>query len=299
MLSKVVFLINGSSGTLSDDGSRQELTSLIAEAFAGAEVVVVSAGDDIARLAKEAIDRGISMVVAGGGDGTINAVASMVAGTDTVLGVLPLGTLNHFAKDLGIPLGIEAAIQVLRTGHLAMIDIGQVNERIFLNNAGLGLYPDSVFLRKAEQRRGFAKLPAAVLAAIVELLHYRRLTVHVSVNGRQLLRTTPMVFVGNNEYELARVGIPSRSRLDAGRLCLCIPHPEGRLRLLLLMVRTLLGRLHPGSDFDSLLTEALSIRSRHRHLRITIDGEAGHLATPLHFRIRPGALRVAVPTRSP
>lgn len=296
MRSKIVFLINGSSGRVADDASRQKLTGMIAQAFAEAEVIVTHDGGELARLARQAIDRGSTMVVAGGGDGTINAVASAVAGTTTVLGVLPLGTLNHFAKDAGIPLNIESALQTLGAGHVALVDVGQVNERIFLNNSGLGLYPDIVFLRESEQKRGIAKWPAAMWAALVELSRYQLLVVRVSVDGRELHLKAPIVFVGNNQYELAGVGLPTRTRLDAGRLCLYIPHPEGELRLLWFAVRAWLGTLRLGNDFDGLLTEAVSIHSRQRLLRISIDGEVDQMATPLHFRIRPRALRVAVPT---
>lgn len=296
MRSKIVFLINGSAGRVADNASRQKLTGMTAQAFAEAEVIVTDGGGELARLAQRAIDRGSTMVVAGGGDGTINAVASAVAGTTTVLGVLPLGTLNHFAKDAGIPLNIESALQTLRAGHVALVDVGQVNERIFLNNSGLGLYPDIVFLREAEQKRGIAKWPAALWAALVELSPYRLLVVRVRVDGRELLLKAPIVFVGNNEYEFAGVGLPTRTRLDAGRLCLYIPPAEGELRLLWFAVRAWLGTLRLGNDFDGLLTEAFSIHSRQRLLRISIDGEVDQMATPLNFRIRPRALRVAVPT---
>jgi YegS/Rv2252/BmrU family lipid kinase len=296
---KVLFLINGNAGAMADDSSRQSLTRAIAAAFAGAEVVFTDEGSKVTEMAREAVERGSTMVVAGGGDGTINAVASALVGTETTLGVLPLGTLNHFAKDLGIPLEIEPALQALSAGHRISVDVGQINDRIFLNNSGLGLYPDTVRLREAKQRSGVGKWPAALWAALRALSRYRRLTLRVTVDGKQLLRTTPIVFVGNNEYELAGIRVPSRSQLNDGRLCLYIPHPEGRLQLLWFSVRALLGEPQQGADFDALLTEDFTISSRHRHLRISIDGEVCDMATPLHYRIRPRSLRVMAPEPTP
>ena len=295
MPSKVLFLINGNAGAMADDAARQSLTNAIAASFPDAEVVFMDHGSNVMELAQKAVESGSPMVVAGGGDGTINAVASAVVGTETTLGVLPLGTLNHFAKDLGIPLEIEPAVQLLRTGRRISVDVGQVNDRIFLNNSGLGLYPDTVRLREAKQKSGASKWPAAIWAALKALSRYRRLKLRVTVDGKDLLRTTPIVFVGNNEYELEGIRVPSRSQLNDGRLCLYIPHPEGRLRLLWFSVRALLGKPQQGADFDALLTDEFTISSKHRHLRISIDGEVCDMATPLQYRIRPGSLRVIAP----
>lgn len=289
------FLLNGNAGSMGDDAARESLTSAISASFPDAEVVFMDEGSKVTELARSAVERGIGLVVAGGGDGTINAVASAVVGTETTLGVLPLGTLNHFAKDLGIPLELEPAVRVLSAGHMIKVDVGQVNDRIFLNNSGLGLYPDTVRLREAKQKSGVSKWPAAVWAAVKSLSRYRRLSLRVAVDGKRLHRLTPIVFVGNNEYEMEGVRVPSRSQLNDGKLCLYIPHPEGRLRLVWFSVRALLGKPQQGADFDALLTDQFSISSKHRHLRISIDGEVGDMATPLQYRIRPGSLRVMAP----
>ena len=109
--------------------------------------------EDVSELVRAAVRRGATVVAAGGGDGTVNAVASVLVGTETTLGVLPLGTLNHFAKDIGIPLEMEEALAVLRDGKVQHVDVGTVSDRIFINNSGLGLYPDMVFNRERRQNR--------------------------------------------------------------------------------------------------------------------------------------------------
>ena len=126
--------------------------------------LLISSGADLGSLANQARAFG-GLVVGGGGDGTIAAVAAALVGTDTPLGVLPMGTLNHFAKDLGIPLELEKAVQTLFTGKVAQVDVGEVNGRIFLNNSSLGFYPRIVQEREREQRQGHSKWVAFARAA--------------------------------------------------------------------------------------------------------------------------------------
>ena len=135
----VQVIVNRHAGQMANDESRGKLASLIEASYPGAAIEFTDAGMDVVRLAREAVQRGSAMIIAGGGDGTINGVASVVAGTATILGVLPLGTLNHFAKDLGIPTELEAAIQTLATGRVMAVDVAEVNGSLFVNNSALGL----------------------------------------------------------------------------------------------------------------------------------------------------------------
>jgi diacylglycerol kinase family enzyme len=292
-------IINGNVGALKDPDSRKRLLDILESAFPD---LVVRFGDDgshLDRLTREAMAAGSKLVVAGGGDGTINAVASHLVHTDVVLGVLPLGTLNHFARDLGVPQELEAAVALLGSGRILEVDVGTVNRRVFLNNAGLGLYPAVVQQREAQQHQGLSKWPAAIWATVKALARYRQLHILVSAGNREIARRTPIVFVGNNEYELDGIRVPSRSSLTDGKLCLYIPHPTGRIKLLWFSLRALFGRPRTGDDFDAMLVERCRINSRHRLLRLTIDGELVHLPPPLDFAINPGVLRVMVPIPEP
>ncbi len=248
--------------------------------------------------ARAALARGVQIVVAGGGDGTINAVASVMVDTKVAFGVLPLGTLNHFAKDLGIPLALEAAVRNVAEGRRASVDVGEVNERIFLNNSSLGLYPDMVRDREKQQSRlGRGKWLAALWASLAVLRRYPFLSVRVAVGDTALAqaRRTPFVFIGNNAYTMEGFDIGARARLDAGTLSLYVAQHPGRLALLRFAVLALCGRLAQERDFDVLLAEKMDITTHRKRLRVATDGEVTVMATPLRYRTRPGALTVIVP----
>jgi len=246
--------------------------------------------------ARLAVERGASMVVAGGGDGTINAVASVLVDTGIAFGVLPLGTLNHFAKDLNIPLDLDAAIANLADGVAARVDVGEVNGRVFLNNSSLGLYPDIVRDREQQQRRlGRGKWPAFIWAVLAALRRYPFLQVGLALNGERHARSTPFVFIGNNEYRMQGLNIGERVRLDGGALSLYVAQRPGRLGLVRLAFHALLGRLAQLKDFDVLTAAKLDVETRHKRLRVATDGEVTIMATPLRYRIRPAALTVLVP----
>jgi YegS/Rv2252/BmrU family lipid kinase len=295
LTTSVQVIVNGNAGQMANGDSRGKLKGSIEAAYPGAAIIFTDAGMDVRRLAREAVQCGSTMIIAAGGDGTINAMTSAVAGTETVLGVLPLGTWNHFARDLGIPVKLEAAIGTLLTGRVIAVDVGEVNGRVFVNNSALGLYPEIVRQREKRQALGASKWLAASWAAARALVRYRLLTVRVTAQGQQLVRTTPIIFVGNNQYAIDGSGIGRRSRLDGGELCMYIPRHEGRLNLLWLTLRALLGQLHRDEDFDIVLSEEFSIQSRRRKVRVTLDGEVTSMTPPLHYRMRPGALHVIVP----
>jgi diacylglycerol kinase family enzyme len=271
------------------------------EKFAGhalqAEVTLAQGGADMLEAARKALADGVKIVVAGGGDGTVSAVASVLASSGAALGVLPLGTLNHFAKDLGIPLALDAAIANVAAGRRARVDVGEVNGRIFLNNSSLGLYPDIVRDREKQQRRlGRGKWLAAAWATLAALRRYPSLSVRLILAGQRHARRTPFVFIGNNEYTMQGLGIGERSRLDGGTLSLYMAQHPGRLGLLRFALRALLGRLAQERDFDILLADALEIKTRHRHMRVATDGEVSIMTPPLRYRVLPGALTVIVPS---
>jgi diacylglycerol kinase family enzyme len=264
-----------------------------------AQLTLARNGAGIVEAAQRALRERAQVVVAGGGDGTVNAVASIVAGTDIALGVLPLGTLNHFARDLGLPLSPDEAIQTIIDGHSVKVDTGEVNGRIFLNNSSLGLYPDIVRDREKQQRRlGRGKWLALGWATVTALRRYPFLNVRLSLNGCEHERRTPFIFIGNNEYLMEGFNIGERERLDGGQLSLYVAQGTGRLGLLRLATRALFGRLRQAKDFDVLLAREILVETRHRRLLVATDGEVTLMETPLHYRIRPGALRVIVPMRT-
>lgn len=259
-------------------------------------IVQPNGDDDIRSIAREVAESGERIVIAAGGDGTISAVAAELAGTDKILGVLPIGTLNHFAKDLRIPLDLEAAVRTISDGEIATVDVGEVNGRIFINNSSLGIYPRIVSRREAQQEHlARGKWPAFFWATIQALRRFPFLDLRIAFEGRQIFRRTAFLFVGNNEYETAGFNLGSRACVNAGRLGLYLTHRTGRFGLFRLAFHALFGRVDQAKDFDVFCVAEARIETRKRRLLVALDGEIQRMETPLHYRIRPGALRVLVP----
>ena len=206
-------ILNGAS--IHVEAARAHLIRISREFGVQARIIVTRSGDELSLTAARAVDEHSQPVVAGGGDGTVNAVAGALVGADTALGVLPMGTLNHFAKDVGIPLGLEAAVRNIFTGQINKVDVGEVNGRVFVNNSGIGLYPRIVRQREEQQRRGYAKWAAFLLAVASVLRRYSPVRVKLSVDETETLaRRTPFLFVGNNKYELRGLEIGARASLE-------------------------------------------------------------------------------------
>ncbi|MFL6228358.1 MAG: diacylglycerol/lipid kinase family protein [Pyrinomonadaceae bacterium] len=297
-------ILNATAGTGECERAGDRLEEIFAENGFTAHVTLAQSGAEIVETARRAAsDAATNVVVAGGGDGTINAVASRLVGTEKILGVLPFGTLNHFAKDLHVPLDIEAAAGVIVAGRTARVDVGEVESqaegggsRFFLNNSSLGLYPVLVREReRLQQRLGQGKWSAAFWAGLSVLRRYPFVSVRLNADGKELRRRTPFVFIGNNEYELDAFRIGSRARLDGGQLSLHVTRDIGRWALARLALRALCGRLRQDEDFDALAAREVWIETKHARLRVATDGEVNVMRTPLRYRVLPGALRVFVP----
>ena len=293
-------IVNARSGFEDKEEVRRRLQEVFAAAGVETQISIAQSGAQVVELAQRAAHGSSQVVVAGGGDGTINAVGSAIVESDKILGVLPLGTLNHFAQDLKIPLNLEDAARAIISGHTASVDVGEVNGHIFLNNSSLGLYPTIVREREKQQRLGYGKWRALIWAALTVLRRYPFLDVQLYAEGKKFTRRTPFVFVGNNEYAMESFQIGRRHCLNAGQLSLYITPRTSRLGLLWLGLRGLFGRLRNDKDFLAICTTELTIETRRKHqrrLRVAFDGEVDVLETPLHYRVRPGALRVIVPVQ--
>lgn len=241
-----------------------------------------------------------SIIVAGGGDGTVGSVAAELIGTDKIFGVLPLGTLNHFSKDLGIPQDVEGAVDTLINGRVARVDVGEVNGRFFLNNSSLGVYPLVVRDREHQQKRlGRSKRWAFAIAALHLLKRYPRLALHLTVDGKKLSRRSPFLFVGNNEYELTGFALGERRALNTGHLGLYVTPRIGRFDLYWLLLRAFFGRLERQRDFESFRVLEARVETPHGELLVATDGEVVRMKSPLHYRIHPAALQVMAPHEKP
>jgi diacylglycerol kinase family enzyme len=292
----VSVIVNTGAGCGMTAQATQELERGLHAAGLTAKVMPVRDGEQIVRAAAAAVQGGSRIVVAAGGDGTVSAVASQLADSGVVMGVLPVGTLNHFAKDAGIPIALEDALRVLAQGRVARFDCGEVNGRVFINNSSLGLYPDIVTDRERQRRRlGRGKWRALFAACLNALRRYPVLTLQIEVDGRAHQRRSGFIFIGNNEYRMDGFNIGERKSIANGRLSLYVTRHTGRFGLLRLGLRALSGRLRQTPDFESVTTTALEVRTRKKHVLVATDGEVQIMQPPLHYRIRPGALRVLVP----
>ena len=242
-----------------------------------------------------ALAEGDQPIVAGGGDGTINAVAGILAGTDTAVGVLPMGTLNHFAKDAGIPLQLQAAVRNLFTGQTIKVDVGEVNGRVFVNNSGIGFYPHFVHQREEQERLGHVKRVAFVLAIRALARRYFRLRMRVHMKREEALeRLTPFLFVGNNRYRTAGLEMGTRPRVDSGRLWICTSPTNRHRNAFHLALKILIGR-ESDLELNSFEAEEIWVELGSARVNVSTDGEVNVMDAPLHYRIRPLALGVVVP----
>src|SRR3954454_7416050 len=192
---EVTCILNGTTGSKRAIKTKEQLAELFFGHGAKARVLLARDGRELTALACRAVEDRCGMVVAAGGDGTMNAVAGALVGTETPMGVLPLGTLNHFAKDLKIPLELEGAVATIMTGRIAHIDIGEVNGHVFLNNSSIGIYPWIVREREMEQRKGYRKWVAFARASISALKRYSLLHVRLRMEGHDEVEVeTPFVF---------------------------------------------------------------------------------------------------------
>jgi diacylglycerol kinase family enzyme len=292
---KAVVLLNAEAGTAAREGLRpEELRRQFEEAGLDVEVDAVPTAS-LRDRARRAAAAGADCVVAAGGDGTVGTVASALVGTRTTLGILPVGTRNHFARDLGLPTDLPAAILTIARGHARVVDVGEVNGRVFVNNASIGLYPEMVEERERRQHLGWRKNVATLWAGVVALRRFRMVHVRLAAAGDSERLKTPFVFVGNNQYAMSLFALGTRACLDDGHLSLYTANVSRRFSLVRIVILALLGRLEQTRDFQQRCVSEAWLDSRWWRLRVALDGEVLSLAPPLHFRARPAALRVMVP----
>jgi len=275
-------------------GAREVEQALAAAGIAGS--VALADGSEVASQVRKAVKQGARRVIVGGGDGTVNSAAGALAGSKVGLGILPLGTLNHFARDLGIPFDLDQAAAAIASGKERRVDIAEVNGHPFVNNASIGLYPLMVLDRDAQRERlGRSKRLAMLVASLRTMTRFHARRLKLSTDGGEARVDTPLLFVGNNDYRLALPGAGRRKSLDGGELSVMVMRSKSLPGFLAATGRALLGI---GRQDDMVRLDdvrELKVDSARSHLTLAMDGETVTLAPPLTFRIRPRALRVIAP----
>jgi diacylglycerol kinase family enzyme len=294
-LPTVVLLNRGGGAATAEDDIAAKVRAALAGAGVDAEIELVDGGEAEAR-ARAIAGRGDPLLIVGGGDGTVSAAAGALADTGTRLAILPLGTLNHFARDLGIPTGLDEAAALIASGTERRVDIADMNGRTFVNNSAIGAYPLMVADRDLQRRRlGRSKRMAMAVAAIRTLVRFRHQRLTLTVNDLAERIDTPLLFVGNNDYRIEMPGAGRRERLDGGRLCVLVMRSKSRAGFLAATVRALAGRTRPDDMERVDDVQRLRVGSGRSRLMVSLDGEVESVKPPLDYRIRKAALRVIAP----
>ena len=296
-MARIVVLLNRGGGAVAADPKiPDKVRKALRAAGVDAKVELIEGGKCEGRC-RALAERRDEVVIVGGGDGTISAAAAALAGTDTVLGIVPVGTLNHFARDLGIPTDIEEAAALIAKGPERRVDIAQMNDRVFINNSAIGLYPLMVVDRDAQRRRlGRSKRLAMIVASIRTLARFNHQRLTLTVNEEEKGRIdTPLLFVGNNDYRVD-IGAPGqRESIEDGTLSVFVMRKKTRRGLIAASIRALFNRARHDDMVRIEDVQRLRVESRRSMLAVSLDGEVVRVEPPLDYKIRKKALRVIAP----
>jgi diacylglycerol kinase family enzyme len=295
-------VINAASGSHGAGDVQAALTSVFSESGREFEFLEVAKPAQLQAQASRAVAlakvRG-GVVVAAGGDGTINTVASAVLDSGCPFGVLPQGTFNYFARSHAIPQDTLAAAQALLRASISPVQVGKINGQLFLVNASLGLYPQLLEDREAwKQQWGRSRL-VAFAAGLASVYQARgQLDLQIESAGETAALRTPTLFVCTNHLQLARAGIAEKDAdaVQQGRLAGIVLRPIGTLALFGLLLRGVLGRLGEADHVRSFSFTRLRVMPRgRRRIKVATDGEVGWMQTPLVFEVAAERLMLLVP----
>ncbi|HEY7005251.1 MAG TPA: diacylglycerol kinase family protein [Sphingomicrobium sp.] len=293
----VPVLLNRGGGALARDPAlADKVADALRKAGLDAKIELLSGGDCGVRC-RAVAGRGDPLVIVGGGDGTISAAASALAGTETKLGIFPLGTLNHFARDLGIPADLDEAAALIASMKERRVDVAEMNGQVFINNSAIGLYPLMVVDRDVQRKRlGRSKRLAMIVASLRTLMRFNHHRLTLTINEERTGRVdTPLLFVGNNDYRIDFGAPGHRESLDDGQLCVLVMRKKTRSGFLAASLRAFFGRSRKDDMVRLDNVERLRVSLRRSHVVVSMDGEVESAEPPLDYRIRKQALRVIAP----
>ena len=311
------FVLNRGSGRNDASASCQAIESAMLLAARRYRLFVIEDLDSLKPTIERAVDAACAeggVVVAVGGDGTINAVANVALGSRCLFGALPQGTFNYFGRTHGIPEDILAALDDLLHGKPSPVQVGLVNDRVFLVNASVGLYPELLEDREVFKRRyGRSRLVALWSGLVTALGNHRYLDMVLEQDGKQVHLRTTTLFIGNNRLQLEQVGVQEAESVKQGQLAAIAVKPVGTLAMLWLAARGALGRLGDAENVISFSFRSLTVapirmwrgkggaqpaelrptkqkRLPRRRIKVAADGEIMWLQAPLEFRVAPEPL---------
>lgn len=301
-------VLNAGSGSESTAEARQVIEEGFAAAGRRHRIFLVDGPGRVQALAREAVERARAaggVVVAAGGDGTINAVAQATLGSGCAFGVLPQGTFNYFSRTHGIPRDTAEALQVLLTEQPRAVQVGLVNDRVFLVNASMGLYAELLEERETYKARYGRSRWIAFFAGLLTVMRgrHRHWNLRMAWRGQEKDIRTPTLFVGNNPLQLLQVGIEHADAPEQGQLAAIALKPVGVLAMPELLVRGALGKLGNADQvlsfpFESMTVKAGRLRAP-RRVKVATDGEIAWTDMPLLFRVSPEPLWLVRPDVAP
>ncbi len=291
MASALPVLINRTGGTAASLGD--SLRTTVEEAFAAAgrtiELELLDGSEMADAVARH---RGKPRVVVGGGDGTLGCAAAILTNAPTALAILPLGTRNHLARQLGIPLDLKEAVSVAVDGQRRRIDLGAAGDRVFVNNASFGIY--TRFVRQRDRQSG-PKWLNSIPATWHVLRNMRAQAFVLSLDGAPRSLTTPLLFVGNNQYSLEPGHLGERETLDDGQLSVFAVAAQKPHNLVGFAMRALVGLAKPERDFAECDNASEVVIEGQGWIEGAFDGELEWVQLPLTLRSLPRALGVVTP----
>lgn len=293
---RLCVMANSKSGR----GSEKQRLSQIMDGLSarGADAVLRSLekGENFGRATRNEVNKGAQMIIAAGGDGTMSGVAEALMGTDTAMGIVPLGTFNYFARSLGVPEDIEGALDVIACGYRLQTSVGCLNDRLFLNNASLGIYPQILRTRETTYAKWGRSRIAAYWSVVQTMMRLPKpLKLEITVDGQHEIVKTPLAFVVSNAFQLRQMGLEGADCIEQGQLALLIAHNTGRVGLLRNGAALLMGRAEKNRDFRLICAPSLLLQSQRKSLLVARDGEREKMSGPFEAEMRVSALNVIAP----
>ena len=288
-------IMNRESGA----ADKAALTTEIETAFGahGWQVEFVLAGRrDLRSRTQQVVAQAPGTIVVAGGDGTINTVASTCVEAKRPLGLIPAGTFNYVSRNLGVPTEVAQAVAVITNGWVRQVDIGEINGRIFLNNAGIGLYAQMLERREQDKRRFGRRRLVAFFSGMRSLLSsHPQYAVELVADGQTARHLTTTVFFGCNALQLEDFNVTAAECLRHQKLAVLVLKLHSRWEVTVAACAALRGRLDEASTTEAFCASSIRVQTRRRTLKVAIDGEIVLLRSPLDVTLHPGALQVFAP----
>jgi diacylglycerol kinase family enzyme len=308
LASPLQFVINAAAGSTDAQAKREVIEAALRAGGRRGDLLFCGPAE-LTGVSHQAATRAIATrtaVVAVGGDGTLNTVAQAAHGAGCAMGVVPQGTFNYFARTHGIPADPADAVRLLLRSSPAPVQVAGINDRVFLVNASLGLYPDLLEDRETYKARfGRSRWVAFVAACATLLRAQRRLRLHIEMGSEVRDMQTLTLFVGNNRLQLQQFGAEPEDTLDGtpgdGSMAALVLRPIGTMSMMGLMLHGAMGRLGEAAGVERFEFEHLVVRPTlpqgRRGVKVAFDGEVTMMRTPLDFRVLARPLYLLRPQR--